>query len=63
MDIEWKVTTVPEELAAQRLARLLARLILDAEDTLSEAAPPTGCVRSRDDDRNEEIPSTQVVPS
>lgn len=62
MDIKWKVTTAGE-LRSERLARLLARLILDGEDTLSDMASPRGCGGTGGGGRNEEISSTQEVSS
>lgn len=62
MDIEWKITTVAGEPRSERLARLLARLILNAEDTLNDPAPPADCEPSRDGGKNEKIPSTRRYP-
>lgn len=63
MEIEWKVTTVAGELRAERLARVLARLILAAKSDQSDVVPLKPCGVLRGDGRNEEIPSTQEVSS
>lgn len=63
MEIDWKVMTVTGELAAERLARLLARLILDAEQDAPKVAPDRGCALPGNIGRNGEIPSTQEVSS
>lgn len=60
--IKWKVTTVPESLGADRLARLLARLILEAENK-TQSSSKGGCEEIGTEGRNREIPTTQEVSS
>lgn len=59
MKINCSIETAREPMAVHRLARLLARLILDAE---ARAERP-GCGDAGSAGRNEEIPSTQEVSS
>jgi hypothetical protein len=63
VDITWKVKTGAGELCAERVARLLARLILNGDHVPSTVACPEGCGDLRNNGRNEEIPSTQEVSS
>lgn len=59
MKIDCSIETANEPMAGHQLARLLARLILDAE----AGAERPGCGDAGSAGRNKEIPSTQEVSS